>query len=358
MSKNKFVFNGGSESRPVLPTAANPKTHQSTKHDSVLMEPTLMRSTSSVDEQIKLDDAGSYDPLAETFDRFTTYCATPLARRMISLAGVERCQQLLDVGTGTGLVAREAASKIGREGRVLGIDLSEGMLKVARAKASLAGLNDQLQFRRMDAEALKLEDRSFDVVVSLFALFHFPNPLIALKEMYRVLRPGSRVVIGVGSGSPLFSWCGLIHRLQCLPQFWLVLRGRRLTAPAVLNELVETHFPSAWPAEIPDWVTKAVLKTRRVRALMRNTGFMNLSSSWMGHEVCFQDPQEFWDLQVTFSSLARKRLSRVPREKVDALRAAFLETCASVRARGGKLAYPSGAFFIVGERPGQEKFES
>jgi SAM-dependent methyltransferase len=310
----------------------------------------------SVDEQLKLADAGSYDPLAETFHRFTTYCATPLARRMIGLAGFERGQQVLDVGTGTGLVAMEAASQVGREGRVLGIDLSEGMLNVARAKASLAGLSERLQFRRMDAEALKLEDRSFDTVVSLFALFHFPNPLIALREMYRVARPGGRVVIGVGIGSPLFSWCGLVHRLKCFPQFWLVLRGRRLTAPGLLNGLVETHFPCASPTEIPDWVAKTVLKRRRVRALMRNAGFTNLRSSWMGHEVCFQDPQEFWDLQVTFSSLARKRLSRVPRERLDAMRAAFLKTCAQVRSRGGKLAYPSSAFFIVGERAWTREF--
>src|SRR6184192_1890588 len=102
-----------------------------------------MRTTSSVDEQIKLDDAGSYDPLAETFDRFTTFCSTPLAMRALDLAGAERSGRLLDVGTGTGLVALQAARRMGPEGKVVGVDLSDGMLEVARAKASLAGLRNQ-----------------------------------------------------------------------------------------------------------------------------------------------------------------------------------------------------------------------
>jgi ubiquinone/menaquinone biosynthesis C-methylase UbiE len=299
---------------------------------------------------MKLADAGSYNPLAETFDQFTTLCGTPLASQLIALAGVEPSQRLLDVGTGTGLVAVQAASKVGPDGQVLGVDLSEGMLEVARAKAARGGLTERLDFRLMDAEALALDDRTFDVVVSLYALFHFPNPLLALEEMHRVLRPRGRIVIAVGSGAPLLSWCGFVHALRCLPEFWLSFQGRRLTAPGFLNALVEKHFPSSPRAEVPEWVSQTRHKKRHVRNLMREAGFRNLRTSWMGHQVSFEDPQEFWELQVTFSSLARKRLARVPAESVAALRREFLEACAKVQARGGKLAYPSGAFYVKGEK--------
>jgi SAM-dependent methyltransferase len=224
------------------------------------------------------------------------------------------------------------------------------MLEVARAKASLAGLSQRLEFRRMDAEALELADQSFDVVLSLFALLHFPNPLVALKEIYRVLRPRGRVVIGVGSGPSLFSWVGFVHRFKCLPEAWLTLRGRRLRAPDFLNGLVEKYFPCATPAELPEWATKTLGKRHRVRGLMRAAGFTNLRSYWTGHQVCFDDPDEFWRLQVTFSSMARKRLARVPPKKVDALRKEFVQACAKVQSRGGRLAYPSGAFYVVGEK--------
>ena len=61
-------------------------------------------------------------------------------------------------------------------------------------------MGEVVTFRLSDAEQLEFPDQSFDVVLSLYALFHFPEPLRALGEMYRVLRPGGHVVIGVGSG--------------------------------------------------------------------------------------------------------------------------------------------------------------
>jgi len=302
---------------------------------------------SSLDQQIKWADAGSYDPLAETFDRFTMLCSAPLASQIIALAGVEPSQRVLDIGTGTGLVALEAASRVGRDGHVLGVDLSEGMLEVARAKAASANISSRLEFRLVDAEALELEPRSFDAVVSLFALFHFPNPLQALREMHRVLREKGTIVVGVGSGAPLLSWRGFLHGLGCLPEVWLALRGRRLTAPGFLNGLVEKRFPSP-PTEIPEWVAKTRHKKHCVRALLREAGFQNLHTFWTGHQVYFENPEEFWELQVTFSSLARKRLARVHPDKLAALRSEFLQTCSKVQDRGGKLAYPSAAFYVRG----------
>jgi hypothetical protein len=123
-----------------------------------------------------------------------------------------------------------------------------------------------------------------------------------------------------------------------------------LTAPGFLNALVEKHFPSSPQAEVPEWVTKTLHKKRRVQTLMREAGFKNLRAFWAGNQMCFQDAEEFWELQVTFSSLARKRLAQVPAEKLAALRSEFLQTCAKVQARGGKLAYPSGAFYVKGEK--------
>ena len=72
----------------------------------------------------------------------------------------------------------------------------------------------------MDAEALRFEDQEFDVAVSLFALLHFPDPLVALKEIHRVLRPNGRLVLAIGSGAPLFSLAGFVF-VSILPYFSL-----------------------------------------------------------------------------------------------------------------------------------------
>jgi ubiquinone/menaquinone biosynthesis C-methylase UbiE len=73
----------------------------------------------------------------------------------------------LDVGTGTGVVALEVARRLGSGGTVVGVDLSDTMLRAARRKAEAAGLGDRARFERADAESIPHDDASFDAVVSL-----------------------------------------------------------------------------------------------------------------------------------------------------------------------------------------------
>jgi ubiquinone/menaquinone biosynthesis C-methylase UbiE len=308
--------------------------------------------------RFKREDAVSYDCHAEAFDRFERRCSASLAARMVALARLEGDHRVLDVGTGTGLVALESATRLGENGSVLGVDLSEGMLAVARARAVRAASGPRIEFRSMDAEALELDGDSFDAVLSLFALFHFPNPLAALGEMRRVLRPGGRLVVGVGVGPPLSSWQGLRHRIGRLPDIWRRMRGLQLTAPAFLNGLVEKHLPEGANREIPDWVQERRDKRRWVRSLIREAGFVNLRCFWEGHDLLLESAEEFWDLQMTFSTMARKRLAHASEEKVEIVRRQFMQTCARVQARGGRLAYPSAAFFVAAERPASEARQS
>jgi ubiquinone/menaquinone biosynthesis C-methylase UbiE len=308
-----------------------------------------MKHTGS--EAFKYTDASSYDPVVEQFDRFTERTTRPLAARMISLARLATGQRALDVGTGTGVVALQAAAFVMPTGKVLGIDLSEGMLAVARAKAARADLSDAVEFRKMDAEALELPDCSFDAVVSLFALGHFPNPLAALREMRRVLQPGGRLVVGVGSAPALFSFNGLIHRMKRLPEVLARVQGKQLTAPAYLNHLVR-KLPESDVPEESTLARQRWSKTRTILALVRAAGFVSVSSCWEGHQVVVDSPEEFWELQRTFSSLARKRLSSAPRETVAAVREEFMRTCRTVQSGGGKLVYPYAATFVAAERPG------
>ncbi|MFQ5957954.1 MAG: methyltransferase domain-containing protein [Alphaproteobacteria bacterium] len=99
--------------------------------------------------------------------------------------------RVLDVACGTGVLAREAAKRVGPTGRVTGLDLNEGMLTVARR------LSPEIEWRQGDATRLPFDDASFDVVVSQFALMYFPDRIAALKEMMRVLAPGGRLAVAV-----------------------------------------------------------------------------------------------------------------------------------------------------------------
>lgn len=311
-----------------------------------------MSEVLAASEAFKMRDAASYDAVTMEFDRFSERVSIPLATRVVALAGVASGQQVLDVGTGTGIVAIRAAHQVGPTGRVVGIDLSEGMLSAAATKAAWAGLTHQLDFRLMDAEALDFDDQTFDAVVSLFALLHFPHPLVALGEMKRVLRPGGRLVVAVGSRPPWLSLTGLRHRAHRAPDLLRTLQGKQLTAPHFLNQLVRQALPDGHEPEEASLARQGLDRTRSVLHLVRQAGFTQAQSYWEGHEAIIETPEEFWDIQRTFSSIARKRLSSAPPGKLEAIRDEFLATCRQVQSRGGRLIYPFAAFFVVAQRPG------
>ena len=113
------------------------------------------------------------------------------APRMVDVARVAPGDRVLDVGCGTGVLARAAAGQVAAESQVTGLDRNAGMLAVARR------LRPQIEWREGDATALPFADASFDVVMSQFSLMYFPDRTAALKEMMRVLRPGGRLAVAV-----------------------------------------------------------------------------------------------------------------------------------------------------------------
>jgi SAM-dependent methyltransferase len=104
-------------------------------------------------------------------------------------AGISRGNKVLDVGCGTGVLAREALRRVGQEGQVVGLDLNDGMLAVA------ARTEPNIAWRRGDASSLPFEDARFDVVISQFALMYVPDRVAALREMWRTLAPGGRLAV-------------------------------------------------------------------------------------------------------------------------------------------------------------------
>ena len=103
-------------------------------------------------------------------------------------------KKMLDVATGTGDFALLAARTLGPESLV-GVDISEGMLEVGRKKILQAGLADVVSFRREDCMALSLPDGEYDALTVAYGIRNFQDLDRGLSEMYRVLRPGGRLVI-------------------------------------------------------------------------------------------------------------------------------------------------------------------
>jgi SAM-dependent methyltransferase len=113
------------------------------------------------------------------------------APQIVDAARVASVDRVLDVGCGTGVLARGAADRVADESHVTGLDLNEGMLAVARR------LRPQIDWRQGDATKLPIPVESYDVVMSQFSLMYFPDRSAAIREMVRVLRPDGRVAVAV-----------------------------------------------------------------------------------------------------------------------------------------------------------------
>ncbi len=102
-------------------------------------------------------------------------------------------KQILDVATGTGDLAIEALSL--NPDQVTGVDVSAGMLEVGRMKTARMGLAHRISFVEAPCESLPFPDSSFDAAMVAFGVRNFTNPDQGLRELYRVLRPGGKLVV-------------------------------------------------------------------------------------------------------------------------------------------------------------------
>ncbi len=103
-------------------------------------------------------------------------------------------ERIIDVGCGAGFDTLLAALRVGPEGRVVAVDMTDAMLEKTRAAALELGL-DNVDTRQGFAEDLPVESESFDAVISNGVLNLCPDKLAVLKELFRVLRPGGRLQI-------------------------------------------------------------------------------------------------------------------------------------------------------------------
>jgi ubiquinone/menaquinone biosynthesis C-methylase UbiE len=135
----------------------------------------------------------------------------PCARILVQAADPKPGQRVLDVGCGTGIVAREVASRLGATAAVTAVDLSANMLAVARAAAARDGL--KIEWREGNAEQLPFDDRAFDLVLCQFALMFVADKAAALWEMRRVVTERGRVLISVWEGLDRHPFYQTLHNV-------------------------------------------------------------------------------------------------------------------------------------------------
>ena len=182
-----------------------------------------------------------YDNLAKIYDwRWRQYLTDTLSF-LVNWANVSSAAAVLDVGCGTGELARLLLEQNPHQA-IVGIDISEEMLVQARQKLRNV---EQVTFEQASASALPIPDNTFEVVVSANAFHYFPEPKEALAEMRRVLKPDGKIVI--------LDWCK--DFLVCQICDW------------VLQRLDPAHQQCYTEAELHDLLKTAGFRIDRARRI-------------------------------------------------------------------------------------------
>lgn len=168
--------------------------------------------------------------IAPTYDSTNTVLSMGVhhlwRNRAVALSGATAGQSVLDCATGTGDLALTFKSKVGATGRVVGTDFCAEMLAPAPAKAAAKGL--QVEWAVADAMNLPYEDNTFDVASISFGIRNVDDPVVCLREMARVVRPGGRVVV-IEFGQPR-GFFGALYRFysfQVMPFIGGIMSGNR-----------------------------------------------------------------------------------------------------------------------------------
>jgi demethylmenaquinone methyltransferase/2-methoxy-6-polyprenyl-1,4-benzoquinol methylase len=141
--------------------------------------------------------AGMFNNIARRYDFLNTILSFGIdhywRRKTIGMMKKENPQLILDAATGTGALAMEAVKL--NPAKIFGIDISEDMLKIGRAKIKAKKLSDKIELLEGDSENLIFNDNKFDAVMAAFGVRNFENLDKGLKEFHRVLKPGGKVFI-------------------------------------------------------------------------------------------------------------------------------------------------------------------
>lgn len=135
----------------------------------------------------------TYNLAADNFDEDANAYWDIYGRKTIEKLKLTAGSSVLDVACGTGASAIPAAQAVGSEGKVLGLDLADNMLALARKKAKAKGLS-HLEFKNGDMTDLSFNEE-FDAVVCVFGIFFVPDMESLIKRLWRTLKPGGKLII-------------------------------------------------------------------------------------------------------------------------------------------------------------------
>ncbi len=258
-------------------------------------------SSSDAEKQVEIQRQ-NWDRVApawEKWDKNLEQSLTFVSYRLIGDARICPGQKVLDLGCGTGYPSILASHAVGSSGEVVGLDLSENMLAVARRKAQESGVKN-ISFHSIDVSSLPYEAASFDAVISRFCLMFLPDIHAALNEISRVLKNGGYFSAAVWSSAEK-------NPFVSIPM-------------AVLKKYVDVPAP---PPDQPGIFRLA--KPGELLGMTNSAGMSGMTDEEISGETIFNSGEEYLanvkemaaPLQPLFARLTREQKEAAEKEIID-----------------------------------------
>jgi len=217
----------------------------------------------------------------------------PATETLVDYAQPQAGMKVLDLASGTGEPAITLATQVGPDGHVIALDLSQDLLEIAEGRARARGLTN-FTTRRADAHSLPFSDDSFDLATSRFGVMFFRDPVGALSELRRVLRPGARgcfLAWGTFEQPYWQSTMGVVHR-------------------HVGGDLLEPNGPNPF----------RFAEEGSLSDVLRRAGFQEVVEETRTLPWAWPGPsEEVWEQQRSVAVPFRPMLARVPEEQWPAI---------------------------------------
>jgi ubiquinone/menaquinone biosynthesis C-methylase UbiE len=273
--------------------------------------------------EIKKNITDLFNKVSTVFDSNGPRYFAYFGEKLVEFAGVKEGQNVLDVASGKGASLFVSAEKVGENGKVIGIDIAEAMVKETNLEIQCRDVKNA-NVMVMDAENLDFNSGTFDHILCGFAVFFFPDYKIAFNEFMRVLKEGGRVSFTtfLRKRDDKFSW---------------------------YHELVEKYLPPSQDEldeyqeeESPEFHTEEGLYK-----ILKEAEFKNIQVIIEEKVFVYKDEQEWWDKLWTHGSIAV--LERIPEDKIKDFKIEVFEKLREIKEAEG-IAATISVLYAAGEK--------
>ena len=262
-------------------------------------------------------DAADWSRVAERFHQEFSRLTGRMIDALLDAAGVGANSVVLDVGCGPGEAAAWAAQ---RGARVTGIDVAEGMVRLA------ARLHPGIPFVLAAVEKLPFEDGIFDAAIGNFVVLHFARPEQAAAELARVLKPGGRLA--------LTTWDAQSE--SRVP--WIVRDAMERAGVPPPGSASDEDSPFRFAADA------------EFRRLLERAGFADVSVTTLRFDYELEDPGEFWDAILNATATTGPFILGQPSNVQQRIRSEY-NRLITAYSTGGHVRLPASVKLASGHRP-------